>query len=263
MKELKVAPELLDPPLLDGKEQSLIEDYVQLIIRKLDEWPANLMKTEISEFTKREEAPELDSDNIYSMQVGVILFQMVNQQVDLAADSGQGAILARVVSESNRVMRSIQDQWVKTLDSEFKKQIEKPEKVAGGLVEYCIALANDQVKSADFCEAMLGRLESLVSEKYRVTINERLNERLNDATDGYLDVAKKCTQTLIDMIFNDLKPATKSLFQSPWYDGGHQILPCSDVESRAKRAKRGTPPRNRGTSPHNRGTLPCERAYTI
>ena len=215
MKELKVAAELLDPPLLDGKEQSLIEDYVQLIIRKLDEWSANLMKTEISEFTKRGEAPELDSDNIYSMQVGVILFQMVNQQVDLAADSGQGAILARVVSESNRVMRSIQDQWVKTVDSEFKKQIEKPEEVAGGLVEYCIALANDQVKSADFCEAMLGRLEPLVSEKYRVTINERLN----DAIDGYLDVAKKCMQTLIDMVFNDLKPATKNLFQPPWYDG--------------------------------------------
>ena len=215
MKELKVTPELLDPPLLDGKEQSLIEDYVQLIIRKLDEWSSNLMKTEILEFTKREEAPELDSDNIYSMQVGVILFQMVNQQVDLAADSGQGAILARVVSESNRVMRNIQDQWVKIVDSEFKRQIEKPEEVAGGLVEYCIALANDQVKSADFCEAMLGRLESLVSEKYRVMINERLN----DAIDGYLDVAKKCMQTLIDMIFNDLKPATKNLFQAPWYEG--------------------------------------------
>jgi hypothetical protein len=149
------------------------------------------------------------------MQGGVILFQMVNQQVDLAADSGQGAILARVVSESNRVMRSIQEQWVKTVDSEFRKQIEKPEEVAGGLVEYCIALANDQVKSADFCEALLARLEPLVSEKYRVSISERLN----DAIDGYLDVAKKCMQTLIDMIFNDLKPATKNLFQPPWYDG--------------------------------------------
>jgi len=61
----------------------------------------------------------------------------------------------------------------------------------------------------------LGRLEPLVSEKYRVQINERLN----DAIDGYLDVAKKCTQTLIGIIFNDLKPVTKALFQPPWYDG--------------------------------------------
>ncbi|KAF7356676.1 Exocyst complex component Sec6 [Mycena venus] len=216
MKELGVPQELLEPALLDGKEQSLIEDYLMVIIKKLDEWSANLMKTEVEEFTARKDPPELDPDGLYASQGGAaILFQMVNQQVDLATESGQGAILARVVSEANRVMRGIQEQWVKVIETEFKKQIDKPEEVAGGLVEYVIALANDQIKSADYAEALLARLEPLVSEKYRVTINERLN----DAIDGYLDVAKKCTQTLIDIIFNDLKPATKSLFQPAWYDG--------------------------------------------
>lgn len=215
MTELNVSPELLDPPLLDGKEQSLIEDYVHLIIQKLDEWSSNLMKTEIADFIKRVEPPELDSDGLYGTQGGIILFRMVNQQVDLATESGQGAILAKVVGEINRVMRGIQTQWSKVVDAEFKKQIEKPEEVAGGLVEYCIALANDQIKSADFAEALLARLEPLVSEKYRVPINERLN----DAIDGYLDIAKKCMQTLIDIIFNDLKVATKNFFQAPWYDG--------------------------------------------
>lgn len=215
MKDLNVPPELLEPPLLDGREQQLIEDYLQVIVRKLDEWTANLMKTEVEHFTKREEPPEVDSDGLYGMQGAVILFQMVNQQADSATESGQGAILARVVEEVNRVMRGIQDQWVKLVESEFKKQVERPEEATGGLVEYCIALANDQVKSADFTEALLGRLEQLVSQKYKVPINDRLN----DAIDGYLDVAKKCTQTLIDVIFNDLKPATKTLFQATWYDG--------------------------------------------
>lgn len=218
MKDLKIPTELLDPPLLDGKEQNLIEDYLQLIVQKLDEWSNNLIKSEIAEFTKRENPPEVDSDGLYETQGAVILFQMVNQQIDLAAESGQGAILARVVGETNRVMRGLQDKWVKTIDAEFKKQTEKPDEVAGGLVEYCIALANDQIKSADYAEALLARLEPLVHEKYRVPINERLN----DAIDGYLDVAKKCTQTLIDIIFNDLKPATKSLFGQPWYDGAMQ-----------------------------------------
>lgn len=215
MKELNVPPELLEPPLLDGKEQTLIEDYVKLIIQKLDEWSANLMKTEVAEFIKREQPPEVDGDGLYGTQGGVILFQMVNQQIDLATESGQGAILARVVSETNRVMRGIQDQWAKVVDAEFKKQIEKPEEATGGLVEYCIALANDQIKSADFGEALLARVEPLVSAKYQ----GQINERLNNAIDGYLDIAKKCMQTLIDTIFNDLKPATKNLFQPPWYDG--------------------------------------------
>lgn len=215
MKELNVPPELLEPPLLDGNEQVLVEDYLKLIIKKLEEWTANLMKTEIEAFTKREEPPEIDSDGLYGMQGAVILFQMVNQQVDLAMDSGQGLILARVIEEVNRIMRGIQDRWNKLIEAEFKKQSEKPEEAAGGLVEYCIALANDQIKSADFAETLSGRIEPLVSEKYQVTIHERLN----DAIDGCLDVAKKCTQTLIDIIFNDLKPATKQLFQPSWYDG--------------------------------------------
>ena len=215
MKELNVPQEYIQPPLLDGKEQSLVEDYLGVIIKKLDEWTENLMKTEIEAFTKRKDPPELDADGQYGTQGAVILFKMINQQVDLAMESGQGAILARVITDVGRVMRGIQDRWAKVVDSEFKKQVEKSEEVPGGLVEYCIALANDQIKCADYSEALSARIEPLVSEKYRVVVNERLN----DAIDGNLDVAKKCTQTLINMIFNDLKPATKQLFQPPWYDG--------------------------------------------
>ncbi|KAI0322766.1 exocyst complex component Sec6 [Amylostereum chailletii] len=214
-KDLEIPPELLEPPLLDGKEQALIDDYLQLIVKKLDEWTNNLMRTEVDEFSKRAEPPEIDSDGQYGMQGAVILFQMVNQQVDAATESGQGVILARVVSEVGRVMRGVQEQWTKLIEVEYKRHIERPEEAPGGLVEYSIALANDQIKSADYAEALSARIEPLVSEKYRVQINEKLN----DAIDGYLDVAKKCTQTLIDIIFHDLKPATKQLFQAGWYDG--------------------------------------------
>ena len=212
-KELAIAEDLVQPPLLDGKEQDLIEDYLRLIVKKMEEWTANLMKTETGEFLKREEPPEIDADGYYGMQGAVIFFQMMNQQVDLALDSNQGLILARVVEEANSVMRKTQVDWIRLLEGEFKKQVDKPEEVSGGLVEYAIALANDQIKSADFTETLTLRLEPLVSNKYKGIITDKLNE----AMDGYLDVAKKCVQILIDVIFNDLKPATKSLLTTGWY----------------------------------------------
>jgi exocyst complex component 3 len=215
MKDLDVPIELLTPPLLDGKEQSLIDDYVKVLIKKLDEWTANLMRDETNEFAARTNPPEVDNDNQYGMQGSFIMFQMINQQVDLAVESGQGAVLATVVTECNRVMRETQDRWTKLVDSELKKQFEKPQEAASGLVEYVMALANDQIKCADYTEALSTRVEPLVSEKYKKIISERLS----DAIDGYLDVAKKCTQTLIDVIFNDLKPASKQLFTPVWYDG--------------------------------------------
>ncbi|BGP71825.1 SNARE-binding exocyst subunit S6 [Rhodotorula toruloides] len=216
-KELGVDPDWLKPVLLDGNESRLIDDYFAVITKKMDEWTANLMKTEVSDFVSREQAPEVDPDGYYGMQGAVILFQMLNQQVDLALDSNQASVLSRVVDESNRVMRGVQAQWLKLIDQEYRRHVNASEKgtddVPGGLAEYVMALANDQIKSADFTEALNNRLEPLVSAKYKTAIADKLN----DAMDGYLDVAKRCVQVLIDIVFHDLRPATKVLFQASWY----------------------------------------------
>lgn len=216
MKELEVPEEYLEPPLMGGKEQSLIDDYSKLVVQKLDEWTGNLMAQELRDFSSREEPPQMDQDGLYGMPGTVILWKIINEQVDAGTESNQGAVLARIVSESNRVIKSTHQQWTKVLDSECKKSLEgRPEEIAPGLSEYVVALANDQIRCADYAEALSGRLEPLVSIKYKATIADQLNEVI----DGYLDVAKKCTQTLVELIFNDLRPATKQLFTAPWYDG--------------------------------------------
>lgn len=216
MKELEVPEEYLEPPLMGGKEQSLIDDYSKLIVQKLDEWTGNLMAQELREFSTRAEPPQMDSDGLYGMSGTVILWKIINEQVDAATESNQGAVLARIVAESNRVIKNTHQQWTKLIDSECKKNLEgKPEDIAPGLSEYVVALANDQIRCADFAEDLAGRLEPLVSTKYKATIAEQLNEVI----DGYLDVAKKCTQTLVELIFFDLRPATKLLFTQSWYGG--------------------------------------------
>jgi len=214
MKELEIPSAWLQPALLDGKSQDLIEDYVKLIVTKLDEWTVNLMKQETSKFQWRTSEPEQGQDGQFGMEGVVDFFQLVNQQCDLALDSNQGAVLARVVTESAKVMRRTQQEWLKVVAEECRYQVEKkPEEVPGGLVEYVIALANDQLKSADYAEALSARLEPLVSAKYKEVISGCLNE----AIDGYLDVAKRCTSSLVDFVFNDLRTATKNLITPAWY----------------------------------------------
>ncbi|KAG8883419.1 SNARE-binding exocyst subunit S6 [Tulasnella sp. 331] len=215
MEDMEVDLELIQPPLLEGKDQSLIDDYLALIVKKLDEWTKNAVRTDVQTFRTRDKPPELDADNLYGLDGTVLMFEIINQQIAVAIESGQGTILAQVVTECSRVMRSNQELWTKTIDSEYKRHVEKPDEAPGGLVEYVIAVANDQFRSADFAAALSERLEARVSGKYKTTIVERLN----DAIEGYLDVTKKCTQTLIDTIFNDLKPAIKQFFTPMWYDG--------------------------------------------
>ncbi|GAA5917337.1 hypothetical protein JCM8208_000992 [Rhodotorula glutinis] len=212
-KDLGVDPAWLEPPLLDGNEGALLDDYLGVITRKMDEWTANLFKGESRDFLERAEPPETDPDGYYGMQGAVILFQMLNQQVDLALDSNQAAVLSRVVDEANRVMRGVQRRWIQLVDGEYRRRIAGDDALVPGLDEYVMALANDQIKSADFTEAMSNRLEPLVSTKYK----QAIVDKLNDAMDGFLDVAKRCVQVLIDVVFHDLKPATKVLLSPAWH----------------------------------------------
>ncbi|WWC85547.1 uncharacterized protein L201_000411 [Kwoniella dendrophila CBS 6074] len=222
MKELEIPSKWLQPPLLDGKSQDLIEDYVKLIVTKLDEWTMNLMREETSKFQWRTKEPEQSDDGQLGMEGVVDFFSLLNQQCDLALDSNQGAVLVRVVTECSKLMKRVQIQWLNIVQEESKLQLEKkPEEVPGGLVEYVIALANDQLKSADYVESLINRLEPLVSEKYKMQITNLLN----DSIDGYLDVAKKCTSTLVEFVFNDLKLPIKNLITPIiWYQDEGIIL---------------------------------------
>ncbi|PWY98314.1 exocyst complex component Sec6 [Testicularia cyperi] len=218
-KEVGAEKGWLEPSLLAGKEQGIIEDYLGLITKKIDEWTANLMSDEVREFVARQNPPDEDNEGLYGLQGAAILFQMVNQQVDVAADSGQASVLAKVVDHAAKAMHSTQSTWLRVLESEFKKQREakSQDDVVGGLVEYVIALANDQLKSADYAEALMARLEAMVSKKYAAGIREAVDNALN----GFLDVSKRCTQVLVDLVFSDLRPALKDLFSFPmWYTEG-------------------------------------------
>ena len=218
--DLEVDVKNLSPKLLDGKDNELIEDYLQLIVKKLDEWMAKLEQTEMASFVERTEAPEMSPEGIYGMQGAVIMFQMVSQQIDVAADSGQGRVLASVVGECVRAMGETQQHWLAVINTEVEKvekynpnaKVEMPEPTPG-LPDYIIALANDQIRSADYCESISSRIAPLVSAKYKKPIVDGLSA----ATDGFLDLAKSCLTGFIRIIYNDVKSVFQALFTKEWY----------------------------------------------
>jgi hypothetical protein len=76
-KELDIPPELIEPPLLDDNVKALVDEYLKLISKKMEEWTQNLMKSETQLFLERTEPPEEDADHMYTMQASGIMFQMV------------------------------------------------------------------------------------------------------------------------------------------------------------------------------------------
>lgn len=217
--QLGVTEELLEPQLLDGQEQALVEDYLKLVRRKLVEWTTNLMKTESRDFIQRDKAPETDPDGLYGMSAAVIMFQMINQQIDVAADSNQGKLLYHVVSECHRVLKDSQRVWKDLLQSELRKHIENPDEVPEGLVDYVMAVANDNVRSADFTEAIVRRLEPLVDAKYKAQVDDKLNTVM----DGFLQVSTFARGILLEVTFNDVRHIFSEMFTAAWYD--QELMP--------------------------------------
>lgn len=220
---------LLSPPLLDGKEDVLYDEYLGLIVAKLREWRTNLSTQEREGFCNRAVAPKTDADGKLALEGEVVMFSIVSQQVDVAADSGRGRVLAGCVEECAHLLRERQAEWERVMKEQVELQIadslrlqgksgddDATEGVPGGLVEYLIALANDQIRGADYTEAIGSRVAPLVSKKYRTQIVGHLD----GVSDGFIALAKKCITGLISIIFTDLGPAFSQLFSSSsWYKG--------------------------------------------
>lgn len=230
-KELGVARDpLLTPPLLDGREEKLYDDYLELIVSKLHEWRTNLSTTEKTNFVERAVPPEMDEEKRLGMQGEVIMFSIISQQIDVAAESGQARILVGTVEECGSILKERQNGWEKTMREQVLFQLNDPTEgkgssneeganaggVPGGLVEYLLALANDQIKGADYAEALSSKTAGMVSKKYR----NQVTSTWDFVCDGFIGLAKSCIASLITIIFNDLGPPFRELFaKSIWYKG--------------------------------------------
>ncbi|KAI8910000.1 exocyst complex component Sec6-domain-containing protein [Powellomyces hirtus] len=220
---LDVSEELLEPRLLDGREEQLTGEYVKLVRCKLAEWLSNILHTETVDFLQRRHEPETDGSGNYLLAGSVIVFQMFNQQVDLVSSSSRGELLYDVVKECCRTLDEFHKAWTKIMDSEYHKFVDKDNQhhnkhgteLAEGLPDYIVALANDCLRSSEFSEQLLQRTEALMDAAFR----PQLAQLIKEATDGFMKVSRRATQILVDIVVADLKPAWNFLHCQPqWYD---------------------------------------------
>jgi hypothetical protein len=164
---LDVGEDLLEPKLLDGREEEFMSSYVKLVRAKLTEWLKNILNSETVDFLERKNPPEMDTSGQYLLTGSVIAFQMFNQQLDVVASSSRGQLLNEIVNECCLVMEEFQQSWIKLIDMEYNKFFNKANDLNEGLVEYIMALANDCMRSTEFSDTISNRLETMSDDQYR------------------------------------------------------------------------------------------------
>lgn len=215
LARLGVADEMLEPRLLIGDEDKLVNRYLMLMRSKIQEWLQNLLKFESKLFLERTTAPETDSDGLYMMQAPVIVFQILNQQIDVVSTSDRGNLLYQVVLECFQTFESFQQAWVKLLNDECARWITDAAMMPLGLPEWICALANDQMRCTDNVEVLKRKVEILILESYR----SELAGKFSRCVDGFMLVSKRSVTTLVDFIMADCLPAWSRIHMVPeWYE---------------------------------------------
>ncbi|KAK7207432.1 exocyst complex component Sec6-domain-containing protein [Myxozyma melibiosi] len=220
--ELKIPKSQLTPPLLDGQEHEILGDYMRLICRKLDEWMQTVARSEFTEFRERKKAPESDPEMKYGLENTPIVFQMLNQQINVSIDSAEIRVVSGVIHECKRQLINRQEQWLSTLREEIQKSNASPEDVPGGVLEYSIAVANDQIRGADYTENIIERqintnVDVLVHSDGDRDLQSRMVQELEDAMDGFIATSKSCITELVGMVMYDIQPSLAGLFKQGWY----------------------------------------------
>lgn len=225
------------PSIIGEKEKNLlIDDYLNLLNKKMDEWVYNIQKEETSLFIMRDKEPSFDENRKLWILDLKNLFQMFIQQMDLCCDIGYIQIFLGCFNIFTKLILKRQRDWIDIVKSELKKWIDyshytndnghyddekhKVEQPAGGFLEYLIAVTNDQMKGADLTVMIQDKYTQLVSNKHKDTIDAEIDLIL----DGYADVAKVCTNAIIDLITDDVKDNLALVLSSKWYVNDNDTL---------------------------------------
>ncbi|KAJ2762253.1 SNARE-binding exocyst subunit S6, partial [Coemansia nantahalensis] len=117
-KELSIPRDQLKPPLLEGREDQLAHEYLEIAAGKIREWITNLMGTETEAFTGRQDAPRMGEGGMYVTGGSVYLFEIVNQNVELVIEAQRAKLLCDLMAECNKVFQDVGRQWRALLDGE-------------------------------------------------------------------------------------------------------------------------------------------------
>ncbi|RKF63580.1 Exocyst complex component sec6 [Erysiphe neolycopersici] len=218
----------LRPHVLDERENELVKDFQQLIIRFLDQWLDRIFKTEQKDFMDR----NVDGGNLNTDEYGyfrtknlVDMWRMLAEQIEAAENSKRVDVLEGVIDAMIFRLQTRQRNWQKMLDDEASKYCGNNPESEGfqALQDWLVATANDQIACIDdneeeeqfaYVTVFRQQFEPLVTPSYL----ERVEDKLSILRDGYVDLSTHCVAKFGQLIFAvDFRTVLSDFFTPRWY----------------------------------------------
>ncbi|KAJ8272763.1 hypothetical protein GJAV_G00093140 [Gymnothorax javanicus] len=209
---------LLDPLLPEEMIDELLSKYVQIFTSNITGWLRKALETDRKDWYKDTE-PESDQDGYYQTTLPAIVFQMFEQNLQVAAqidESFKDQALQLCLKQMTSFLHRYREEAVA-----YKEDHLRDRQLPQCYVQYMIAIINN-------CQTFKESINSL-KKKYSLSMEPTQNDA---AIEKILnEVAKDGCQYLLDEVFLDLEHHLSELLTRKWMTGSHAVETiCVTVE---------------------------------
>uniref|UniRef100_A0A8C7IPR8 Exocyst complex component 3 n=1 Tax=Oncorhynchus kisutch TaxID=8019 RepID=A0A8C7IPR8_ONCKI len=209
---------LMDPLLPQEVVDELLSKYLQTFTSNITGWLRKALETDKKDWFKETE-PEADQDGYYQTTLPAIVFQMFEQNLQVAAqinETFKEQVLKLCLKQMNSFLVRYREEAIA-----YKEDHLRDRQLPQCYVQYMIAIINN-------CHTFKESINSL-KKKYFKSTEPTQNDAAIEKTLN--DVAKDGCQFLLDEVFLDLEHHLNELLTRKWLTGTHAVdTICVTVE---------------------------------
>uniref|UniRef100_A0A8C5BMJ8 Exocyst complex component 3 n=1 Tax=Gadus morhua TaxID=8049 RepID=A0A8C5BMJ8_GADMO len=208
----------LEPLLPQDVVDELLSKYVQTFTSNITGWLRKALETDKKDWQKDTE-PEADQDGYYQTTLPAIVFQMFEQNLQVAAQINEGfkeQVLKLCLKQMNTFLIRYKEEAIA-----YKEDHLRDRQLPQCYIQYMIAIINN-------CQTFKESINSL-KRKYSQSSEPTASDANIEKTLN--EVAKEGCQFLLDEVFLDLELHLNELLTRKWLLGSHAVdTICVTVE---------------------------------
>ncbi|BFZ21282.1 hypothetical protein BsWGS_24321 [Bradybaena similaris] len=201
--ELSIDVKELGPLLENSSIVHLRNQYLKNMKQNIAEWSRNTLRTDMKDWIK-EEPPDQDGDGFFNTQLPVIIFQMMEQNLQVANIIGQD-LVKKVLELFAEELNRFAQEYLTELQG-FEERHLADRKEPKYFVHYVIANANNCLAFGEYMKELRKRyIKNEYEEEIADDTEQIRKDPFQQLTDRFLQLAKFCCDIILEELFIDLR----------------------------------------------------------
>ncbi|EDO33182.1 predicted protein, partial [Nematostella vectensis] len=211
--DLQVDVEFLPPLLSSPVHKDLVDTYINTTSTNIKEWMKKMIESDEKDWHKNT-LPEKDADGFFNTSLPVFLYQMVDQNMQVAGQTGED-IKMQILDIGMEELQGFQREYRSNL-RQFKAKHFEDRSQPPRFIEYMIAIVNNCMMCINFTEQFRVNFG-------RAAFGEDRQQIFKGIISCFETIGEEGCRYLLDEVFLDLNPFFIQIMTPAWVTSTNQV----------------------------------------